>query len=89
MEAMAIGLPNIGSRIRGVTDLLENECGGMFDVFSVRQLAEQINKSLKSPQIADKWRENAKNKIKEFELTKIISLHEKVYEDLCLQRNGL
>lgn len=82
MEAMAVGTPNVGSRIRGIIDLLEGGCGGLFDVRSVNQLAEQIKQVLYLPGIANKWRNNARRKVAKFELQEIIGLHEKLYSEI-------
>lgn len=82
MEAMAVGTPNVGSRIRGIVDLLDEDCGGLFDVPDVSHLTEQIKLVLHSPETADRWRNNARQKIVRFGLQEIIGLHEKLYSEI-------
>ena len=88
MEAMAVGTVNIGSKIRGITDLLSGNCGGLFEARNIIQLAEQIRLALYFHEISSKWRENARIRIKECELSKIIISHEKLYNHLKASNVG-
>ncbi len=79
MEAMACGLPIACSRIRGNTDLIDEEKGGiMFDPKSIEDAANALNKLLKSD-FNVMGRYNIQ-KIKNFDLEKVKNEMKKIYE---------
>ncbi len=69
MEAMASGLPCVVSRIRGNTDLIDENGGALFDPYSIKDCKEALQKVLSS----EKSNLSAYNleKIKKFSLVKV------------------
>ena len=77
MEAMACGLPVACSRIRGNTDLIDENGGALFDPHSVEDCRRAIEALLQQ----DMSKISAYNleKIKQFELNRIISFMKDIY----------
>lgn len=81
MEAMVCGLPIACSRIRGNTDLIDDNRGGIiFDPHNTEDTANALNKLLKSDLQAMGCYNS--EKIKDFDLNKIKNKMKKIYE--CL-----
>ncbi|MCC6417364.1 MAG: glycosyltransferase family 4 protein [Gemmataceae bacterium] len=81
MEAMAMGVPVIGSRIRGMTDLLEDGCGLLVPVGDVAGLAQAMTRILDHPQEARAMGERARRRAADYDLRHIIALHETLYDE--------
>lgn len=83
MEAMASGLPILGSEIRGNVDLLDDGVGGFYiNNFSDADVAEKINQMKKhTDTILDMGVFN-QNKIKKYDSKKIIALQKEIYSNI-------
>lgn len=81
MEAMACGLPIACSRVRGNTDLIDEDMGGvMFDPKSAKDIANALSKLLKSDlSIMGKYNSE---KIKDFDLEKVKNEMKKIYKSV-------
>ena len=81
MEAMASGLPCLGSRIRGNVDLIDEGKGGyLFDPLSVGDLAADIRDMMNDRQnVFSKYN---MQKIKSFGIQRVESLMKTVYEGI-------
>lgn len=81
MEAMASGLAVVCSRIRGNTDLTDEDKGGvLFDPKSIEDISNALNMMLKSD-IVDMGNYNME-KIKEFDIDKVKCKMTDIYKDL-------
>lgn len=80
MEAMAIGLPVICSRIRGNTDLIDENKGGLFfDPNDVNDCLKCIKILLNNEKKCSNYASYNLIKIKEFDIDKINFLMKKIY----------
>jgi glycosyltransferase involved in cell wall biosynthesis len=85
MEAMACGLPTIGSEVGGIKDLIQHGVNGLLvEPADVKGLASAILELLKDREKAKVLGNNARNFIKEkFTLEKMVSETERTYLE-CL-----
>jgi len=86
MEAMAVGLPVIGTNVGGIKDLIRHNINGLLvEPADTQALAAAILELLKNPAKAQSLGENAETFIKEnFPFDRMISETEKVYSE-CLK----
>lgn len=83
MEAMASGLPCVASRIRGNTDLLiENKGGLLCKVTDCYAFARAISVLASDTQLCRAMGVFNKNKIKEFEVSAVKEALEKIYAEV-------
>lgn len=81
MESMCLGIPVIGTCIRGTQDLLEDGCGLLFPVGDVQALTNAIAWILDHPQEARMIGQRGRDRMAPFELEQIIQMHEKLYAE--------
>ena len=81
MEAMCMGVPVIGSNIRGVVDLLDGGCGILVEKGNVDALADSIDMVLTHRQEAERLASNAQQRIARYDVKTILRLHEELYGD--------
>ncbi|MCI0455735.1 MAG: glycosyltransferase [Gemmataceae bacterium] len=81
MEALALGVPVIGSRIRGMTDLLEQGGGLLVPVGEVGELARAMTRILDDPQEARALGEQGRRLMEAYDTQCIIALHEALYDE--------
>lgn len=82
MESMCLGVPVIGTRIRGIIELLEGGAGLLVDVNRPDQLAEAIQTILSSSSLRAAVTKTAEARVKRYELGAVIAAHEKLYEEV-------
>lgn len=80
MEAMCLGVPCIGSDIRGTRDLLSDGCGLLCPPGDSAALAEAMRCVLDDPAAAAGMALRAREKIRDYDVTGIIARHEELYE---------
>lgn len=86
MEAMACGLPVICSDIRGNVDLIENDVDGkIVRTFKSQGYVEAIQELIENPSLLEQYGKHGREKIREFDATKIKNLMNKIY---CNVENG-
>jgi glycosyltransferase involved in cell wall biosynthesis len=89
LEALSMGVPVIGSRIRGTTELLERNAGLLVNVGDIDQLAEAMQLVLSDPAAAAAMGQAARRQSEAYDLTHILRLHEALYEEaLELRRSA-
>lgn len=71
MEAMACGIPVICTNIRGNTDLIDDKITGFISDNSPEKLAEIICMARENAELCEKVALEAKNKIKQFDLSSV------------------
>jgi glycosyltransferase involved in cell wall biosynthesis len=80
MESLSLGVPVIGTDIRGIRDLLEGECGILVKLGDTDALAGAMQWVVAHPEEAKKMGENGRRKMcGEYEITNIIKEHEDLY----------
>jgi glycosyltransferase involved in cell wall biosynthesis len=90
LEAMCVGLPVIGSRIRGTRELLEEGCGDLYPVGDTAALAASLRRVLAEPASAAANARRARERVVRFELQNVVRLHEELYsEALATPRTAL
>jgi len=85
-EAMALGLPVVGSKARGVIDLLSSGAGFLFSVGDVRQLREQIDIALRRPELREQAAHIGKRESPRYQRSAILQTYEAVYHKLLANR---
>jgi glycosyltransferase involved in cell wall biosynthesis len=80
MEAMAAGLPIIGSNIRGNTDLIENNKGGyLLDPKDEEGLTNYIDKLIRNEELRNTFRKNNLQLIGKYSKENVKKRMEKIY----------
>lgn len=87
MEAMAAGTPVIGTRIRGMRDLLGDSAGLLVPVGDAAQIAAAMRTVLGDQALVRRMVDNARRRIAEFSLERVIAMHDALYDDL-LRESG-
>jgi len=83
LEAMAYGVPVIGTNVGGITHVLNNgKCGEIVDYGNVDELNNAIIKLLEDDRIRSNFVENGYKRINDFSITEISKKLEKTYLDL-------
>lgn len=82
MEAMACGLPVIASEIRGNTDLIDNEKGGLLvETFGADGYAEAIERMLNDSRLLSEYGNYNINRVKDFDIDFVMNQCEKIYKN--------
>lgn len=79
LEAMALGVPVIGSDIRGIRDLIDGGAGMLVPVGDDERLAQALAYMLAHPEAAQAMARRARAKVGAYELGRIIALHDQLY----------
>lgn len=82
MEAMSMGVPVIGSDIRGTRDLLADGAGVLVPVRSPAALAHAMNALLADTDHRDLLRSKSQKRVKRYGLQPILQAHEHLYQRL-------
>lgn len=81
MESLSLGVPVVGSRIRGTADLLESGGGVLVSVGDVAALAGALARVLDYPEQARKMGRRGRERMADYCLERVIGLHERLYEE--------
>lgn len=88
LEALAMGVPVIGSRIRGTTELLERGAGRLVKVGDIGQLTEAMQMIIADSPAAARMGEAGRRQSEKYDVTHIIRMHEELYQEaLALRRS--
>ena len=79
LESLALGLPTIGTKIRGTQDLLADGCGLLVEVGDVAGLAQAMAQMLDRPDEASAIARRGRERVSTYDLQSIIRLHEDLY----------
>jgi glycosyltransferase involved in cell wall biosynthesis len=82
MEAMAMGTPVIGTRIRGTGELLSGGAGALVDVMDVEALAAAMRQVVREPDTAKAWAARAQARVSRYAIERVVTLHDDLYQDL-------
>ncbi|PAX60013.1 glycosyltransferase family 4 protein [Brunnivagina elsteri] len=81
MESLCLEVPVIGAEIRGIRDLVTQDCGYLFPVGDIQALADSIAMIADNPQKAQIMGKKGRDRMAAFELRQVIDLHEKLYTE--------
>ncbi|MGL5943955.1 MAG: glycosyltransferase family 4 protein [Waterburya sp.] len=79
MEAFCAATPVIGTRIRGIQDLLTDNCGLLVEVGDTDALAQAMAEIIDNPQQTAQMGQNGYQKITNYSVDKIIQLYANIY----------
>lgn len=79
MEAFCAGIPAIGSKIRGIRDLLDENCGILVEMGDIDALAIAIATMVDDNQARMAMGKNCRQKIVKYDVNEIIKLYEAIY----------
>ena len=80
MEAFCAATPVIGTKIRGIQDLLADECGLLVEVGDSKTLAEAMAQFIDRPQLAASMGKNGREKVASYDVERIIKLYAEIYD---------
>ena len=84
LEAMALGLPIIGSRVGGVPEVIENKKNGILvSPADPKALSEAIEFLLKDKEEREKIAQNALNSVKRYDIKIMVENYENLYQRLA------
>lgn len=81
LEALSMGVPVIGSRIRGTTELLEGNAGLLVDVGDIDKLAQAMQLVIDDAGAAAAMGEVGRERSERYDLAHILRMHEYLYEE--------
>jgi glycosyltransferase involved in cell wall biosynthesis len=84
MESLALGVPVIGTAIRGITDLLADGGGRLVEIGDVAGIAAAMRWMLDHPDGARAEGARGSASVAKYDLTHVIALHDRLYET-CLR----
>jgi len=79
MEAFCAGIPVIGTKIRGIQDLLSDNCGLLVEVGDIQALSQAIAEMIDHPQQAKEMGANGRHKVASYDVQNIIELYTQIY----------
>ena len=83
MEAMSYGLPIVASKIRGNTDLVGNNEGGILcDPSNTKQFEDAIQTLYNNNELAKQYSERNLQFVKNFDLQIVLNQLQKIYEEI-------
>lgn len=88
LEAMSMGVPVIGSRIRGTTELLEQNAGLLVDVGDIDRLAQAMQSVIDDTAAADQMGQAGRRQSEAYDLTHILRMHDELYEEALTLRHS-
>ncbi|MEL6441238.1 MAG: glycosyltransferase family 4 protein [Cyanobacteria bacterium J06621_8] len=80
MEAFCGATPVIGTRIRGIQDLLSDNCGLLVEVGDTEGLAQAIARLLDQPQLRLELGANGRRKVATYDVKEIIESYQQIYQ---------
>jgi glycosyltransferase involved in cell wall biosynthesis len=88
LEALSMGVPVIGSRIRGTTDLLGQNAGLLVDVGDIDQMAQAMRLVIDDIAAAAAMGQAGRRQSEAYDLTHILRMHEELYKEALELRQG-
>jgi glycosyltransferase involved in cell wall biosynthesis len=79
LESMGLGVPTIGTAIRGTQDLLQEGCGYLVPVGDVDALSEALTWFLEHPEAGKAMGKQCQHRVHKYDLKSILQLHEALY----------
>jgi glycosyltransferase involved in cell wall biosynthesis len=83
MESLAMGLPAIGTRIRGTEDLIGNGGGCLVEVGNVDDIAQAIQWIAAHPNEAAQMGQQGRQHSSLYDISNILARHDALYAEVC------
>lgn len=87
MESLCLEIPVIGTEIRGIRDLLEEDCGLLVKLGDVEGLAHAMARILDRPEEAKMMGKRGRERMKGYEVRQIIKLYDRLYAQALEEKN--
>jgi glycosyltransferase involved in cell wall biosynthesis len=81
MESLALEVAVIGTKIRGIQELLEDDCGLLVEVGDVAQIAQAMAWTLAHPEQMQLMGKRGREKMAAYALPQIVKFHEDLYNE--------
>lgn len=86
LEAMAMHVPVISTNSGGLPEVnLNANTGFLSNVGDVEEMSKNAISLLKDPELMEKFRQNAFNQAKRFDIEKILPMYEKIYQQTMVK----
>ena len=82
MEAMSCGLPIVCTRIRGNTDLIDDEVSGIFTENNPQAVADNILRLYRDARFREELGKNASEKVRIFDEENVLKQVKEIYLSL-------
>ncbi len=87
LDAMALGLPVVGTRAGGIPEMIiDEECGLLVETRNPDSLAKAILRMIKDPLLREKLSKGAVIKAQEFSIEETVRQNIKLYQELMYKR---
>lgn len=80
LESLSLATPVVGTRIRGIADLLQDGAGSLVEVGDVEAAARAIDELLARPETARAMGEQGRRTVARYDIRHLIELHDDLYE---------
>ncbi|MGF1542104.1 MAG: glycosyltransferase family 4 protein [Pleurocapsa sp.] len=80
MEALCLATPVIGTNIRGIRDLLADNCGLLVEVGDIEELARAMAWIVDNPDAAIQMGQRGKNQMADYDINNIVQLYTQLYD---------
>lgn len=82
MEALSSERPVIATRIRGITELVNESSGILTQIGDVHAIASALRTFVDDPELASEMGKSGRRAIKTFDIRNVIALHDRMYADM-------
>jgi glycosyltransferase involved in cell wall biosynthesis len=79
LESLSLGVPAVGSDIRGIRDLLQSGSGLLVTPGDRQGLANAIEELGDQPELVSTMAKNARHQMMAYDIQKLLTLHEELY----------
>ncbi len=88
MEAFCAATPVIGTKIRGIQDLLTDDCGLLVEVGNIEALSQAIAQMIDHPQQAAQMGANGRQKVVTYDVHNIIEQYTQIYHQALARQTS-
>jgi glycosyltransferase involved in cell wall biosynthesis len=88
LESMALATPVIGTRIRGVVDLVDDDSGVLVGVGRVDEIAQAMAWVADHPDDARERGRRGRDRVRDFDERRVIAVHDDLYRRALQRRRG-
>lgn len=88
MEAFCAATPVIGTKIRGIQDLLTDDCGLLVEVGNIEALSQAIAQIIDHPQQAAQMGANGRQKVVTYDVHHIIEQYTQIYHQALARQTS-
>lgn len=81
MESLALGVPAIGTDVRGLRELVADGCGHLVKIGDIQGLTKAVERILTNPAEAAAMGKRGRERMAKYSLTAVIAQHERLYDE--------